>query len=162
MYIYRERSSRYGKKIKQRSSYTPYHSNILTDSTPTPPLTYRSYSRCSTFQLPPLVFGDFRSTWTPTARLRPVRPISSLPGRRLRLHSTPRDRIYFPPSSYATIDILLRFHHSGRRPSPHISLYRWLCLRHLTHGIAGNWKHVSVRTGFRMIENISGCTHGCS
>jgi len=29
MYIYRERSSRYGKKIKQRSSYTPYHSNIF-------------------------------------------------------------------------------------------------------------------------------------
>jgi len=30
--IYRERSSRYGKNIKQRSSYTPHHSIILTVS----------------------------------------------------------------------------------------------------------------------------------
>jgi len=29
--IYRERSSRYGKNINQRSSYTPYHAIILTD-----------------------------------------------------------------------------------------------------------------------------------
>ena len=34
LHVYIERGPRYGEMIKQRSSYTPYHSNILTGYEP--------------------------------------------------------------------------------------------------------------------------------